>query len=130
MSQASTVPQPAAPVAMSRAQAPAVLGPVQDRAGETPEIQVIWVLGELDSQSAPRVRQRLRAAINRSTAPVIKLDVAGVEFIDVRGIREILEARSLLEERGSRMVISRPSHAVSRLLGLLELDASVDPEAR
>jgi anti-anti-sigma factor len=85
----------------------------------------IWVLrarGELDIATAPRLASAIDAALERGAHDVL-LELDDVTFLDSSGIREIVRARKLFEERGGRLVVDGASGAVQQVLevsGLLQ----------
>lgn len=79
---------------------------------------IVLVEGELDAYSAPV----LEAAIAGHTGADLRLDLAGVSFIDSTGIRVVVTADNRLREQDHRLVVVHPSPAVLRLLQLTALD--------
>ncbi|MFF8268464.1 STAS domain-containing protein [Streptomyces sp. NPDC016562] len=76
----------------------------------------VAVSGELDIQSAPRLRVILDEALSDG-ARVVELDFSEVEFCDCYGLGVLLEARRRAGERGTVLrVVSVTSPLVRRLL--------------
>lgn len=77
--------------------------------------------GELDLATAPQLAADL-AGLSGDIG-TIELDLAGVTFIDLAGLRTILEARSDAEARGQQLRILVPGRACARLLELTRTTA-------
>jgi anti-sigma B factor antagonist len=77
---------------------------------------LLRVAGELDIATAPR----LRAAIERAAtaAGLVVLDLGDLDFIDVSGLRVIIDGQQQL---GPRLRLQEPSPPVRRLLDLAGL---------
>jgi anti-anti-sigma regulatory factor len=82
----------------------------------TQEFGALVVAGELDLSTAPPFARTLRA--RAAVSPHVDVDVAGVTFADVTGLRTVFEVASELPS-GSVLVLSRTPPALRRLLGLL-----------
>lgn len=85
----------------------------------------VVVSGEIDVLTAAELRRVLQAAIDEA-GPRVAVDLGGVEFIDAAGIGALADARAWAHRRGKRLVVQRPSTAVTRLLDLLGPRAGVD----
>lgn len=79
---------------------------------------ILRVSGELDLCSAPYLRQALDEAAAQTPARVL-LDLEGVSFIDVAGIRAILDGAKIFE---SRLVLHRTPPYVMRLFTLIGVE--------
>ena len=77
----------------------------------------LHVRGEIDAHSAAA----LGAALNGRDGSV-DLDLAAVEFVDSSGLRVLIEAHQLLDERGDTLTIVDPSPAVQRMFELSVVD--------
>ena len=82
---------------------------------------VVEIRGEIDIQSAPRLRDELLRVIRRH-GPQLALDLAGVTFMDCAGVNVLLATRrrAQLEEGSVRVV--RASPRVLRMISLLGLE--------
>ena len=97
----------------------------------TDEATVIHVRGEIDMQTAGR----LRDAIEPHMGPeqTIVLDLSEVEFMDSSCLTVLVQARGRLTANGGSLVLRNPSSAAHRLLtvagatDLLETDARDNP---
>jgi anti-anti-sigma factor len=83
------------------------------------------VVGELDFSNSPELRRKLLRA-ERRTPNVLVLDLAGLSFMDVSGLRTILDAARRAAREGRRLVVANPIPAVVRLFELTAIDQSVD----
>jgi anti-sigma B factor antagonist len=79
---------------------------------------VLHVHGELDMATADRLRGALEEAL--SADPTVVVDMAGVTFVDVLGLRAILEVADSLNGRGPLALVNAPR--VAQLLGWVGLE--------
>ncbi|GIF43906.1 STAS domain-containing protein [Actinoplanes xinjiangensis] len=70
---------------------------------------IIAVAGELDVANAVTVKGQLRETIAAEGARDVAIDLAGVEFCDVAGLRALLEAQQSAESRTVTCRFVRPS---------------------
>src|SRR3954447_7255157 len=80
--------------------------------------------GELDMSSA-RVLQREFENVERDHPLEILLDLTELSFMDVSGLRAILDAARRGRRVGTSLVISNPMPHIIRLLELTAIDQSV-----
>jgi anti-anti-sigma factor len=88
---------------------------------ELPAESLVAAAGELDLASAPQLVQTLRP-LDRPGA-VVTLDLGALTFMDVAGLRALVEARREASRSGAVLRILRPGEAASRVL---ELTGSLD----
>lgn len=84
---------------------------------EGPDGTVVTVAGELDMVSSPRLREaigRLCASNPRS----IVLDLADLEFMDISGVRVLLQAQDGASSIGARLTLVNVRRGVRRVLKL------------
>ena len=74
--------------------------------------------GEVDLTNADVLASVLRAATARATA-TLRVDLSGVSFLDVNGVRALLDGSAPFRERDGYMELMRPQAAVVRVLRLL-----------
>jgi anti-sigma B factor antagonist len=81
-----------------------------------------WIIarGEIDIVTAPQ----LAAAID--AAPTLGVDMSEVSFLDVSGLRVLLDAARRNRAVGGRFAVVRPSPMIRRLLELTAMDQSID----
>jgi anti-anti-sigma factor len=83
---------------------------------------LVAVTGELDVASAPALMREL-SLLERPEA-VVTLDLRDLSFMDVAGMRALIDARKVARHAGSCLHILRPGGAASRVLevtGTLDL---------
>lgn len=80
----------------------------------------VAVSGELDAYTAPTLEDYLQSRL--AGGEPVRLDLAGVTFMDSSGVRVIVNADNELRSAGSELVICDPSPVVARLLQLTSLD--------
>ena len=83
---------------------------------------VVRVQGELDLAGCPELQRALDEA-ERSDAKQIFLDLEGLTFIDVAGVRVIQAASRRSARNRSRLQISRGDWRVARVFGILGLES-------
>ncbi len=76
--------------------------------------------GELDIATGVPVAKRL--AVLRERGESVLLDLDGLTFIDLSGVRLVLAAAEESRRDGWTFTVTRGSRPVRRVLGLLELD--------
>lgn len=81
---------------------------------------VLSVSGEIDMQTATALRDRVvDLDVGRGT---LVLDLAGVGFVDSSGLGALLGIKKQQEAAGGRLVLSRLSPAVTRLIEITKMD--------
>ena len=85
--------------------------------------------GELDMYSAPLLERELRAAANVD-APLVVLDLAELTFMDVTGLRAILDAAREARRTHRTLVIENPRPHIVRLLELTAIDQTLTVRGR
>ncbi len=76
----------------------------------------VWVEGELDIASAPRLEQTLRWAQTR--ARLVVLDLRQLTFIDSSGVHVIVPVSIRARRAGRRLIVVRGPSQVDRILAL------------
>ena len=81
-----------------------------------------WLIasGEIDMVSAPK----LAAALDEGDYAGVDLDA--VTFMDVSGLRVLLEAARRAESAGRRFAVARPSPPIRRILQLTAIDQTLE----
>jgi anti-anti-sigma factor len=74
----------------------------------------VTLRGELDIDSAPYLAARLAA---RPTDDDVVVDIAGLDFVDIAGCRQLVEAADRLDA-GNRMVLLDPDPNLMRILSI------------
>lgn len=83
------------------------------------------VAGELDLATTPRLELRL-GRLDQERPRTILVDLAGVTFIDLTGVRALLAAQERAQAHGYELAIVRESHAARRLFALIGADARLN----
>ncbi len=86
---------------------------------------VVEIFGEIDIQSAPRLREELLRVVRRHGSR-LALDLGGVTFLDCAGINALLATRrrTRLEDGWVRVIRASPcARRIISLLGLAEVFA-------
>lgn len=86
-------------------------------------------VGDLDLHTTDRLSDALAAALAEGPVGRIRLDASLLRFVDSAGLRCLLSARSLAEERGVRFGVVTPSRSLRRVLEMTGLDDLVDRDA-
>ncbi len=73
----------------------------------------IVVAGDIDAHTCPDLVSELNPLPGTGD---VRLDVAGVGFIDSSGLRVMIAAHQLAEASSRKLLIERPSKSVSRIL--------------
>ncbi|GHH80519.1 anti-sigma factor antagonist [Kitasatospora indigofera] len=78
---------------------------------------VVEVAGELDYESAPRLRGVLRRVLAvRPTPTVLVIDLGAVTFCDSAGLNALLQTRLDAERQETAVHLARPTDIVTRVL--------------
>ena len=85
--------------------------------------------GELDMYSVPLLERELQRAIRSQPARIV-LDLAGLVFTDVSGLRSMLDAARRARRYGGSLVIANPVPYIVRLLELTALDQTLEVQGR
>jgi anti-anti-sigma factor len=82
---------------------------------------VVHAAGEIDSATAPLLRDRLTLAAESTDTDLI-VDLADVTYMDLRGLYVLVDVSRQLEADGRRPRARRPPPIVRRLSELASLD--------
>jgi anti-anti-sigma factor len=83
----------------------------------------VWIEGEVEFATAPRLRETLLELAQEGARPVV-VDLAEVSFLDSAGISLLIQAKKRLTSGGSDLVLRDPQANIRRVLeisGLTEL---------
>jgi anti-sigma B factor antagonist len=87
-------------------------------------IDVVCVVGSLDLESVPRLRDVV-LDLHRCTQPVLVLDLNQVELLDSQGIAAIVGTRRKVLARGGELVLACTNPHLLKLLRISRLDTVV-----
>ena len=85
----------------------------------------IALRGELDMASSQLLARKLEA-VERDHPQEIVLDLAELSFMDVSGLRALLDAARRARRAGSSLVIVNPHPHIVRLLELTAIDQTLE----
>jgi anti-sigma B factor antagonist len=86
-------------------------------------VTTLVVSGELDVASCGELRECGEQAAQRNAISQLRIDLAGVSFIDSTGIGALVAIRNAADSAGVPVVFSQPS---AKVLGVLELTRLTD----
>ena len=86
-------------------------------------VLTVRVRGELDRDTAERLRTGLRHAVSIARADRLVVDLAAVPLVDAAGIAVLVDAASAAAVAGVGLSLSRPQPLVARALGVTGLHA-------
>jgi anti-anti-sigma factor len=89
---------------------------------------VLDVVGDIDLLTAPLLLEAARDELEVGCR-ALELDLLGVTFCSVRGLRTLLEVRRLVEGHGATVRIDHASAAVRRIADLLQTCDLIDSAA-
>ncbi|MGW4806832.1 STAS domain-containing protein [Kitasatospora sp. NPDC004272] len=81
--------------------------------------------GEIDADTAPRLRRQLLRGL--AAHPEAVLDLSDATFTDCTGLRVLGEARTVAARKGGHLVLRSVGTPVARLLRLTGLESLADP---
>jgi anti-anti-sigma factor len=90
---------------------------------------VVALVGDLDVYVAGDARKYLDEAVDRAVAHSVTrlvLDATGLGFCDSTGLSVVVQAQSMAEHRGVKLLIRNLSEPLRELLRLTGLDALVE----
>jgi anti-sigma B factor antagonist len=105
------------------------LPPFEVSCQETSEHAQLALRGELDMSSAPQLTRELEA-VEANHPKEILLDLAELSFMDVSGLRTILDAARRGRRVGTAIVIANPMPHILRLLELTAIDQTLQVQGR
>ena len=92
------------------------------------EIARLTLMGELDLITAARAAARIRRA--QAESSVLICDLSGVWFLDITGLRVLLDAAAYADHTGRRLLVANAPSILRRMLRLLQLEHALEAPAR
>jgi anti-sigma B factor antagonist len=86
------------------------------------ECTIVQICGELDVSTAPELRERLLAVLNRRTLSRLILDLSKLEFMDSSGMAVVVNTERRARLLGRTVVLVAPQRPVSRVLQICGVD--------
>src|SRR3954451_21189346 len=88
----------------------------------TGDVSTVTVVGEIDLATSTKLNRELDMALERVPVPVrLRIDLAGVEFMDTTGVAALLKARRRALELGCEFKVSSTSPTLGRLFEITGL---------
>lgn len=81
----------------------------------------VVVSGEIDVMSVVALRQTLLQALEETSGTLV-VDLSAVAFIDAAGVGALVDVANKAAAGRRRLMVSRPSAAVRRIIGILGPD--------
>ena len=102
--------------------------PFAVRSRQADGVTVVDVGGEVDIETAPRMRAALASAVDAGLPVVV--DLGGVTFMDSFGFGVLAAAHQQGARAGTPVLLRAVSHRIRHLLDLLGLDTvlNIEPE--
>ena len=88
----------------------------------------IQIKGDIDHHSAKKIREEIDRKILIQKPLVIILDLSVVDFMDSSGLGLILGRYTTASEIGARLVLSKPSRRVKKILELAGIERIIKIE--
>jgi anti-sigma B factor antagonist len=82
------------------------------------------VRGELDLATASRLRMAI-ASEEEARPKLLTLDLRELDFMDVSGMRVLLDAARRAERDGRQLMVMNPQPAIRRLFALTAVDRTI-----
>jgi anti-sigma B factor antagonist len=82
---------------------------------------VLSLSGELDPHTAPLLRDTVDQLEPELGSTTLVFDLSSLRFIDSSGLRVVISAHRLMEERDGRLVLRSPSATARRILSVTGL---------
>ncbi len=87
---------------------------------------VVGVRGELDTYTAPRLRDRLREVIDSEGSHVLQLELSEMTFVDSSGLAVFVDALKRVRQRGGTLTLHAPTRPTVKVLEISGLDKVFD----
>ena len=82
--------------------------------------QVLTLVGSLDAEGAPRLKQELDRLI-AADSPLIALELAGLTYINSQGLRVLQTAMRTVERAGGALKLLNPPESIERVYEIIAL---------
>ncbi len=89
---------------------------------QDPDGVLVTVRGELDTYTAPRLRERLDDVIEQNGHSTLRLELSGMSFVDSSGLAVFVDALKKTRQRGGAFCLQSPNPATSKVLEISGLD--------
>jgi anti-anti-sigma factor len=95
--------------------------PLTIRAEHRPSCTILYLDGELDIATAPRLREQISARWGRPDSPCLVIDLARVQFCDSSGLAVLSDALRRTRATDERLILTALPQRFKRLLGITGL---------
>lgn len=82
---------------------------------------VLRIAGDLDAMSEEHFEQYLPLVLHNPDTAVLEIDLTDVNFIDSRGLRQLIMAKISAEESEKRLVIRNAAYSILRIMDITGL---------
>ena len=83
---------------------------------------LVSVRGELDTYTAPRLRERLDDVIEQNGHVALRLELSGMSFVDSSGLAVLVDALKKMRQQGGALSLHSPTPATTKVLEISGLD--------
>jgi anti-sigma B factor antagonist len=98
--------------------------PVELTVGIAGDVGLVEVIGEVDANTAPELRDTATTLLKDGLRSVV-IACERLTFMDSAGLTALIELHALAAERGATFAVRNPTELVSRLLRITGLDAEI-----
>ena len=105
--------------------APQLLSHLSISSAPDADVPRLAVRGELDMASAAQLGRAIEAQ-ECGDSGVICIDVTELRFMDVSGVRTLLNAARRAGRKGRRLVVLNPQPSIQRLFSLTAVDQTLE----
>jgi anti-sigma B factor antagonist len=84
--------------------------------------------GELDAATSDRLEAEIVVALSDASVDTLRIDLAGIRFLDSSGLSVLISAHHRMHERGGKLVLRQPSEIVQRLFDITQLSGELSIE--
>ena len=88
---------------------------------ETDQALVLSFSGEIIMDAVADLKTEAERLTIESPQTAVRLDLAGVTFMDSSGVGFLIGLRRICQEHGKTMTVTNPSPPIKKLLGMLRL---------
>ena len=89
---------------------------------ERPGVVLVTLAGELDLRGASQLDPEIQRIADTPGAPVVALDLRGLEFLDSSGLRSVVLADATLRAAGRSLALVRGPLGVQRVFAVTRME--------
>ena len=83
-----------------------------------PDVCSLQIRGRIDYRQAASFRKSLLQELRRSTASTVVVELAALDRLDTSGLAVLVEALTILRQRGQQLFLCAPSESVVKIFRL------------